>query len=834
MTLANSQASSGTTGYVYWYYSSGSLSSASCSINFAGSTTSVAEVVEYIGPVQIGATGTNVYGAPSSTTQNGTYTSRCATSYGAGMAFNINTGTSATYTAGTGYTLNEATLTGGANLTMASELANSATANWGTSVTPSMTQAISGPPAAFIAYELIPGLVAYRDSSFNNSMVSGAGSGSISSVTTTTKQGMIQVWVQNFNSVAGASGTTAPTVSGTGSSGVGTFTKTKSQINGSYCLDYWEATFSGGALSSCTITISSMPTNTAQWTMYAVVMANGGLSDASSKQTQSVASGSNPSVTTAAANDVVLGGYFYQAGPTTAPTAGTGFTLDSHSAFATGIATYAEFLVEIENTTAGSSGTTITPGWATQTASPTGMQITVSIPGNVGAPAPGTPSAPTVVSTTAHTATIGIPSSYPSNTSSLDLQQSPDNVTFSTISTNVTLSSNVVASGLSSSTTYYWRVMAQGSGGSTPSTSVSGTTAVGVNIRPVLVAQEAPQPEEPIQPSIANLPPPGNQFVKNTDGEGSISGDNTFQFIGGGAFVKRTGTTTQVRVNAGPAPWVNLYPYVPGQIVTGADLNLYRCIVAHTGVDPTVDSGTVWQLYAVFGPITLYCGSQQRFSGSGSDPAGIVQALTFIQSAILPAVPASSPIVTIQVANGTYAYGTNTINISHPYAQCFQILGNTTTPASCTLTGTQSGTAPLIHILGSNTPAVINGFTLTGPSTSNGVGVQGSVNLGANMVIQTWQYGIDTGTATVGSSGPQRVYARSLTITGCGTGIQARFSAYVDAASATVKSCTTGILATSGGEVRANSITFTSNTTNCSPAIGTYNTNDAAYIGQTY
>jgi len=667
------------------------------------------------------------------------------------------------------------------------------------------------------------------DSAYNIASQSGGSAANIS-VSSTATSGVVHVLVW---ATAGAStvGTTAPTSAASQFAST-TFTKTTTgRVDSNQVLDVWEGIYTA-QLSSTTITITP-PTSTTVWRAAVVVYAGGAKTDASASAIVHSTNPSSPSITTASSNELVVSYYAYSVGPNPSATAGTGYTVPTNVNNLSTVVTYTLLIAEYANSLTTLSGTAVSPGWTlTPAAGNPGILFTVAIPNGI--PAPGTPAAPTLVTNGTHSIVLGMPGSLPTNTTSLDLQQSSNGgSSWTTIQTNVTLSSNVTVNGLSSNFTYLYRMMAQGGGGSTPSSNLSVTTLVGVNLSPYNVTREIETPEEPIQPKILTWPPPGNLQTKNGDGTESISSDTVLEFVGNGAAIHRTGLITQVRVNAGPAWWNSLASYVPGQIITGADLNLYRCTAAHMGVEPTTDSGTYWQAYAIFGPMVLYCGSGQRFSGSSSDPAGIVQALNFIQSAILPAPSGTTAQVTIQVANGTYAYTTNTINITHPYGNCFQILGNTTTPASCTVTGTQSGTAPLIHVIGNNPPLTINGFTLTGPSTSNGVGVQGTVNLGANMTIQTWQFGIDTGTAVSNSSGPCRVFARSLTISGCGTGIQCRFGGYVDAASATVKSCTTGILATSGGNVRTNGITFTSNTSNTSPGIGV-NSNDNAYIGQTY
>lgn len=115
--------------------------------------------------------------------------------------------------------------------------------------------------------------------------------------------------------------------------------------------------------------------------------------------------------------------------------------------------------------------------------------------------------------------------------------------------------------------------------------------------------------------------------------------------------------------------------------------------------------------------------------------------------------------VTIQVADGNYSH-TGFIDISLPQGSLVQILGNTTTPASCEFTFTDGG------FICSNAPlSMIDGFSITSTNwTSHGVwngspetaiaAVEGAaVRAGSNMLINKCYYGLRADNANITVSG---------------------------------------------------------------------------------
>lgn len=219
-----------------------------------------------------------------------------------------------------------------------------------------------------------------RDSSYHiSAAITGTGSGNIASIGSTATSGVVDVWVDNENTSAGASGTTAPSLTGNTGAGAltGTWTKIKSQINGVYCVDLWENTWSGGALATCTITISSMPTNTGFWAMGVVLAGNATGHDDVQSTTSSTQNANGPTVSSGS-GDLVYGCCFYFGGPTAGPAVGTGFTIDPNINIGSmpAIATYGQFALEYK---AGVSAGNVTPLWTGEGGGGTQVLITVSL-----------------------------------------------------------------------------------------------------------------------------------------------------------------------------------------------------------------------------------------------------------------------------------------------------------------------------------------------------------------------------------------------------------------------------------------------------------------------
>ena len=191
-----------------------------------------------------------------------------------------------------------------------------------------------------------------------------------------------------------------------------------------------------------------------------------------------------------------------------------------------------------------------------------------------------------------------------------------------------------------------------------------------------------------------------------------------------------------------PAPfsvWSSSVTYSLGNVAQGSDNNLYRSIVnSNAANDPTTDIGTNWELWYLRSSVTLNCGSGQRFAGSSTDPAGIQQAVSFIQNACGAASPSTAS-ATIQIANN----GTITVNNSG-------VTPSTTQFGSATLLNV--GTS-LLYSSGTagNTGKSCRVTAVTGPSggvytytVDNGGGSTGLSAAPATSDVFTADYGYGT------------------------------------------------------------------------------------------
>jgi hypothetical protein len=180
--------------------------------------------------------------------------------------------------------------------------------------------------------------------------------------------------------------------------------------------------------------------------------------------------------------------------------------------------------------------------------------------------------------------------------------------------------------------------------------------------------------------------------------------------------------------------------YSTGDVVIASDGNAYRALTTTTGNTPTSDAGTNWEPYFVNSSLTLNVPS--RF-------ADIPAAFTFIKNARIK----YGQFITIQVADGTYNYGTTQVNLSHPFGSQIKLLGNTTTPANVTINSSlaASGNGGLFYLTDGNTLGLMDGFKLVGPGNSvtnlGGLFVRygSKVYLGTHMTIQSFYFSIYVG-----------------------------------------------------------------------------------------
>jgi len=309
--------------------------------------------------------------------------------------------------------------------------------------------------------------------------ISGTGSGAVSGVSMTGTSGILLVWVLNSNTTANASGSTAPAMTGNSGAGSlnGTWTKIKSQTNGGasgfITLDLWANTWTGGALTNATITISSMPANTGSWAMTVEGYSSATGNETPSGATYSTQNASSPSVTTGNNNDLVVSGISYSGGPTAGPSAGAGYTLDAAASAQPALNIYTVFRVEYANAVTATSGTVVTPGWTGEGGAPTASpMITVAL---MQQSAPTAPGAPTYGTNSHNSVVVNLPSLASTGATSYTVQKSTDNVTFNNApgGTGQTGATYTDTSTGQDDTQLYYRLIAVNGVGSTTGTASS-------------------------------------------------------------------------------------------------------------------------------------------------------------------------------------------------------------------------------------------------------------------------------------------------------------------------------------------------------------------------
>lgn len=127
------------------------------------------------------------------------------------------------------------------------------------------------------------------------------------------------------------------------------------------------------------------------------------------------------------------------------------------------------------------------------------------------------------------------------------------------------------------------------------------------------------------------------------------------------------------------APWSSSFSYLVNDVVKGSDGNIYRCIFANSGIDPTGDSGGNWQLIFVLADLTLNVDSQ--FAGS----------LNNAWDYVLNATICGQASVTIQLGAGSY--GMPTAPFNHPQGAQITLTGTSAYTPSVTSIQSSSGSA---------------------------------------------------------------------------------------------------------------------------------------------
>lgn len=257
--------------------------------------------------------------------------------------------------------------------------------------------------------------------------------------------------------------------------------------------------------------------------------------------------------------------------------------------------------------------------------------------------------------------------------------------------------------------------------------------------------------------------------------------------------------------------WNTAHQYNANIIVRASDGNLYKSVIANIGQDPILANTTYWLPFAFLANTTL---------SVPSTLTTIPLALAWLSHAVID----SSVTVTIQVADGTYALTTNQLALNHPDGARIRLIGNVTTPASCTLTFTALPNPPTAPYLAADSGSIyrsiggatglIDGFTITKAGAAPVFGHNAilasnnsTVNVGGNVVISGFYGGLaasnggnllavgnvsDSVTVTTPGTDTYGIYAENgyiqapyILINGTGSGVSAAYNSFVRVNNAT-------------------------------------------------
>jgi hypothetical protein len=221
----------------------------------------------------------------------------------------------------------------------------------------------------------------------------------------------------------------------------------------------------------------------------------------------------------------------------------------------------------------------------------------------------------------------------------------------------------------------------------------------------------------------------GIQFKDEGTNLGTQGTINEVNVTGSGATASRTGNAVTISVMGGGGgilAWNSSTSYSANDMAFGSDQNLYKAVTSSTNQNPTTDNGTYWVPINISASVTLNVPS--RFTT-------IHTALAYLKNATI----GNDVIAKIKVADGTYNYGVDGVDLSHPCGSRIELEGNTTTPSNCViqtqfLTGsTEPG---LFYLIDGGTFRKINGFRLVSTNGNVGIG-KGAIYAMNNSQIAT-------------------------------------------------------------------------------------------------
>ena len=212
-----------------------------------------------------------------------------------------------------------------------------------------------------------------------------------------------------------------------------------------------------------------------------------------------------------------------------------------------------------------------------------------------------------------------------------------------------------------------------------------------------------------------------------------------------------------------PPTWNSGTTYTAGNIVVGADSNIYRAVYTSLSHAPSTDAGGYWELFHTIVPTTLDVGVKQRFST-------IEAALKFIRQATIPA----NAEVTISIITTDGAFSESpaaAINLDHANGANIRIVGSKA--ASCTI---NCGSANGFVIDSGHSFGVIANVTVknTGMLSSNALNVTDGATLHAiGCVLQGFPTALQV-------DGDAKLYCANLGVSGFSYGAAVTNGGYLD------------------------------------------------------
>jgi hypothetical protein len=252
-----------------------------------------------------------------------------------------------------------------------------------------------------------------------------------------------------------------------------------------------------------------------------------------------------------------------------------------------------------------------------------------------------------------------------------------------------------------------------------------------------------------------------------------------------------------------PPAYASGTSYSKGDVVTGSDGNQYQAIASVPALgsftNPVSDPNVYWELDKVVGAQNLVLNVDPYPSSGFRIFTTIPAVMTYIQDAVI----GTGATITIQVADSTsgpYAY-TAPVALNHAFGSQIQLIGDTANPSACVLSFSGSSNPSGLVVNPGHTLGLIDGFTINGPSSSDGlydagISAYGStVTVGGHIAINDFNYGIEARTGTAILLNNNSGYGP--TVSNCAYGYLSLYGGKMTMTNATANSCTYGFAAAS-------------------------------------